>query len=62
LTRSLVPVAAANPTALDTVLARLLLAERPTDAASLGRLAELAPMPKDAQPDNLQGELTLVPP
>ena len=42
--RSLVPVAAANPTALDTVLARLLLAERPADAAIVDRLAELAPM------------------
>jgi hypothetical protein len=62
LIRSLVPVAAANPTALDTVLARLLLAERPTDAAILTRLAELAPMPKDTHPDNLQGELTVVPP
>jgi hypothetical protein len=62
LIRSLVPVAALNPTALDTVLARLLLAERPTDSAILGRLAVLAPMPKDVQPDNLQGELTLVPP
>jgi hypothetical protein len=45
LIRSLVPFAAANPTALDTVLTRLLLAEKPTDAAILNRLAALAPMP-----------------
>ena len=62
LIRSLVPVAAANPTALDTVLARLLLAERPADSAILGRLAALAPMPKDTQQEVLQGELTIVPP
>ena len=34
--QALVPVAAANPTALDTVLARLLLAARPADPARLG--------------------------
>jgi hypothetical protein len=62
LIRSLVPVAAANPTTLDTVLARLLLAERPVDPAILDRIAALAPMPKDAQQDDLKGELTLVPP
>jgi len=60
--RSLVPVAAANATALDTVLARLLLVERPVDPAILGRLAELAPMPKDAPQEVLRGELTVVPP
>ena len=62
LIRLLVPVAAANPTALDTVLARLLLAERPTDTAILGRLAVLAPMPAVRQQNNLIGELRLVPP
>lgn len=46
LIRSLVPVAAANPTTLDTLLARLLLAERPTDPAVLHRLAELATIPE----------------
>ena len=40
--QALVPVAAANPTALDTVLARLLLAARPTDPARLGALLDLA--------------------
>jgi hypothetical protein len=40
--QTLVPVAAANPTALDTVLARLLLAARPVDPARLGALLELA--------------------
>jgi hypothetical protein len=60
--RSLVPVAAANATALDTVLARLLLVERPVDPAILGRIAELAPMPKDAPQEVLRGELTVVPP
>ncbi len=39
--RALVPVAAANPTALDTVLARLLAA-RPADPARLGALLDLA--------------------
>ena len=46
LIRSLVPVSAPNPTALDTVLARLLLAEQPTDLAVLDSLSVLAPMPK----------------
>jgi hypothetical protein len=40
--QALVPVAAANPTALDTVLARLLLAARPADPARLGALLDLA--------------------
>jgi hypothetical protein len=40
--QALVPVAAANPTALDTVLARLLLAANPTDPAKLGALLDLA--------------------
>jgi hypothetical protein len=62
LIRSLVPVAAANPTALDTVLARLLLAERPADPATLQELAALAPVPGEAQPDGLQGNLTMVVP
>ena len=38
--QALVPVAAANPTALDTVLARLLLAARPADPARLGAVDE----------------------
>jgi hypothetical protein len=62
LIRLLLPVAVTNPTALDTVLPRLLLAERPTDPAILGRLAALAPMPADTQQNNLIGELTIVPP
>lgn len=62
LIRSLVPVAAANPSALDTVLARLLLVERPADPEILGRLADLAPMPKDGPEESLKGELTIVPP
>ena len=40
--QSLVPGAAANPTALDTVLARLLLAASPDDPARLGALLNLA--------------------
>jgi hypothetical protein len=40
--QALVPVAAANPTALDTVLARLLLAASPADPARLGALLDLA--------------------
>ena len=40
--QALVPVAAANPTALDTVLAGLLLAARPVDTAKLGALLDLA--------------------
>jgi len=40
--QALVPVAAANPTALDTVLVRLLLATRPADPARLGALLDLA--------------------
>jgi hypothetical protein len=40
--QALVPVAAANPTALDTVLGRLLLAARPADTARLGALLDLA--------------------
>ena len=40
--QALVPVAAANPTALDTVLARLLLAARPADPASRDALLDLA--------------------
>jgi hypothetical protein len=42
LIRALVPVAAANPTTLDTVLARLLLASRPTDPRVLAALLDLA--------------------
>jgi hypothetical protein len=42
LTQSLVPIAAANPTALDTVLSRLLLAARPTDPAVLEVLDQRA--------------------
>lgn len=42
LIQSLVPVAAINPTALDTVLARLALAARPTDSALLDSLGQLA--------------------
>jgi hypothetical protein len=38
LIQSLVPLAAANPTVLDTVLARLLLAAHPNDLAMLERL------------------------
>jgi len=37
-----VPVAAANPTALDTVPARLLLAASPADPARLGENARSA--------------------
>ena len=59
LIRSLVPVAAANPTTLDAVLARLLLAEQP-NSAILEKLAELAPMPVDSQQDDLQAKLTVV--
>lgn len=42
LIQSLVPIAAANPTALDTVLSRLLLAARPTDIAVLGMVEQTA--------------------
>jgi hypothetical protein len=40
--RSLVPLAAANPTALDTVLSRLVLAQQPTKLEALDRIASLA--------------------
>ncbi len=40
--RSLVPAAVSNPTALDVVLARLLLAERPHDRPMLDALSSLA--------------------
>ncbi|MEA2583625.1 MAG: hypothetical protein QOF33_1710 [Thermomicrobiales bacterium] len=40
--RSLVPIAVSNPTALDVVLARLLLAERPHDPSVLDALSALA--------------------
>jgi hypothetical protein len=40
--RSLVPLAAANPTTLDTVLSRLVLAEEPATAGALDRIASLA--------------------
>lgn len=40
--QALVPVAAANPTALDTVLARLLVAAVPADPVRLGALQDLA--------------------
>lgn len=42
LIQKLVPVAAANPTALDAVLSRLLLAARPTGPALLDELLRLA--------------------
>jgi hypothetical protein len=42
LIQALVPVAAANPTTLDTVLARLLLAAHPTDPRLLAALLDLA--------------------
>jgi hypothetical protein len=50
LIQSLVPVAAANPTALDTVLARLLLADPPSDLASLDVLARLSAYPTHPSP------------
>jgi hypothetical protein len=40
--QALVPVAAANPTALDTVLARLLLASGPADPGRIAALMDLA--------------------
>ena len=40
--RSLVPLAVANPTALDTVLSRLILAEQPSVAGTIDRIASLA--------------------
>jgi hypothetical protein len=40
--RSLAPFAMANPTALDTLLARLVTAERPSAGPMLDRIAELA--------------------
>jgi hypothetical protein len=47
LIQSLVPLALANPTALDTVLVRLLLAAYPLlDRAMLEELGQLAPMPE----------------
>ena len=50
--QSLVPVAAANPTALDTVLARLLLAARPSDRTRLDALFVLAGAARSAaEPD-----------
>jgi hypothetical protein len=39
----LIPAAADSPTAADTVLSRLLLAERPSDPGALDALADLAP-------------------
>lgn len=41
LIQALVPLASANPTVLDTVLARLLLAARPTDIHMLDELSEV---------------------
>lgn len=41
LIQSLVPLATANPTVLDTVLSRLLLAARPTDIHMLDELSEI---------------------
>ncbi len=53
LIQSLVPVAAANPTALDTVLARLVLADPPSDPAILDELERLTSYPTDlSQPLN----------
>jgi len=42
LIRALVPLAVASPTALDTVLARLVLAEQPASTVTLDRIANLA--------------------
>jgi hypothetical protein len=58
LIQSLVPLAAANPTALDTVLARLVLAWRPTDPGVLAMLRQaiaqhVAPPPADLALPNL---------
>jgi hypothetical protein len=52
LIQSLVPAAAANPTALDTVLARLLIAAGPLDASMIAKLADAvrAAAPADRQP------------
>jgi len=50
LIRALVSVAATNPTTLDTVLARLLLAAQPSDPTILRRLAALVPLPAAAAP------------
>jgi hypothetical protein len=53
LIQALVPLALSNPTALDTVLARLLLAAYPLlDASMLEELGQLAPMPE--QPGKAQ--------
>ena len=45
LIRSLVPVAITAPTALDTVLSRLLLAEKPAEPSTLDTLAALEFIP-----------------
>jgi hypothetical protein len=42
LIQRLIPIAAANPTTLDTVLARLLLAAHPVPVPILDRLTEIA--------------------
>jgi hypothetical protein len=43
LIAKLVPTAAGSPTALDLVLARLLLAAQPLDAAAVGQIGTMAP-------------------
>lgn len=51
LIRRLVPLALPNPTALDTVLYRLLLAAKPQDAGTLDAIAKVAP----PRAENLHG-------
>jgi len=50
--RQLVPVATPNATALDSVLARLMLAESPTDPTILAKLAAFVPLPQAVQSTN----------
>ena len=55
LIRRLVSVASANQTTLDTVLARLLLAEAPTDPQALIAIRDLAPDVWMDEPTALKG-------
>ncbi len=61
LLQRLVPMAAADPTALDLVLMRLVLSARPLDAATLGQLAAIVAPAGDHGSVNAVPQLTLPP-
>jgi hypothetical protein len=62
LIQRLVPVAVSNPTALDLVLTRLVLAALPSDPAMLGRLCDSVQRHVEDPQESPKWEIPLPPP